>query len=66
MATPQESINAMTEKCERCGLATLHEVTVQILNESPDGENAEFSREPYRISECQVCGSTDAVRMNNA
>jgi hypothetical protein len=66
MATPQESINAVTEECERCGFSTQHEVTVQILNESPEGDNSEFSREPYRVSECQVCGSTNAIRMNNA
>jgi ribosomal protein L37E len=66
MATPQESINAVTEECERCGFSTKHQVTVEILSESQDGDNAQFSREPYRISECQVCGSTKAIRMNNA
>jgi len=45
---------------------TPHDVAVEILTESTKPENAEFSREPYRVSECRVCGTTETVRMNNA
>jgi hypothetical protein len=39
---------------------------VEIRTESTKAENAEFSREPYRVATCVVCGDEDAVRMNNA
>ncbi len=57
---------SMTEPCDDCGRPTPHEVSVQILTESTREENAEFSREPYRVTECLVCGETRSVRMNNA
>ncbi len=66
MATKPNAVADMTEECENCKRTTPHEVTVQILTESPDPENAEFSREPYRVSECTVCGTTEKTRMNNA
>ncbi|MFC7132603.1 MULTISPECIES: hypothetical protein [Salinibaculum] len=66
MATSRDPVADMTEECEQCGTPTPHTVTVQILTESPDPENAEFSREPYRVSECDVCGATETTRMNNA
>ena len=65
MAAKNESITEMTEECDQCGRATRHQVTVQLLTESHRRENAEFSREPYRVTECQVCGTTTALRMNN-
>lgn len=66
MATTDDSFNGMTEHCEECELETLHEVSVQIRTESIKQENAQFSREPYRVSECQRCGSRSSQRMNNA
>ncbi|ELY91623.1 DUF7835 family putative zinc beta-ribbon protein [Natrinema altunense] len=66
MATTDDSVNGMTEYCEECGLETLHEVSVQIRTESLKQENAQFSREPYRVSECQRCGNRSSQRMNNA
>ncbi|WP_254767123.1 hypothetical protein [Salinilacihabitans rarus] len=66
MATTDNSFNGMTEHCEACGLETLHEVTVQIRTESLKEENAQFSREPYRVTECQRCGYRESQRMNNA
>jgi len=66
MATRSDAVADITEECDSCGRATPHEVTVEILTESPDPENAEFSREPYRVSECRVCGATETTRMNNA
>lgn len=56
----------MTEECDHCGRTTPHDVTVEILTESSSPENAAFSREPYRVSECEVCGATEKTRMNNA
>jgi len=66
MATTDNSFNGMTEYCENCGLDTLHEVSVQIRTESGKKENAQFSREPYRVSECTRCGHRSSQRMNNA
>ncbi|ARS91360.1 hypothetical protein [Natrarchaeobaculum aegyptiacum] len=66
MATTDDSFNGLTEYCEDCDLETLHEVSVQIRTESTKEENAQFSREPYRVCECQRCGNRSSQRMNNA
>ena len=65
MATSMNE-EGMAEECAECGRETPHEVSIQLLTESRKEENAEFSREPYRVSTCRVCGSEDSVRMNNA
>ena len=51
------------EECDDCGRETPHEVRVEVQSENPESS---FSREPYRVAECQVCGETEEVRMNNA
>lgn len=56
----------MSEACATCERTTPHEVSVEILTESTQEENAAFSREPYRVSKCQICGTTTEIRMNNA
>lgn len=66
MATRNDSLSTITEECSDCSCQTAHEVTVTLLTESTKPENAEFSREPYRVSECQVCGTQTERRMNNA
>lgn len=66
MATTDDSIDGLTEYCEQCGTETLHKVSVQIITESSKTENAQFSREPYRVKECQTCGERSSQRMNNA
>lgn len=66
MATTDNSFNGLTEHCKNCELDTLHEVSVQLRTESRKEENAQFSREPYRVAECQRCGSRHTQRMNNA
>ncbi len=66
MATQNQSFQAITESCDDCERDTPHEVSVEIKTESQKRENAEFSREPYRVTECQVCGETSSQRMNNA
>lgn len=55
----------MVEECEVCGQETPHTVTIQLVTESTNPENSEYSREPYRISECRVCGRENALRMNH-
>jgi hypothetical protein len=56
----------MTEACEECGRETLHQVQVELRTESSKPENAEYSREPYRVSTCLECETTSARRMNDA
>ncbi len=66
MATTPNTIPDVTEECGACGTSTPHTVSIEILTESPNPENAEFSREPYRVSKCNICGETEKTRMNNA
>lgn len=66
MATTSNSVDGTTEYCRTCEIETLHEVSIQIRTESVRKENAEFSREPYRVSICQRCGDRHTQRMNNA
>ncbi|ELZ12735.1 hypothetical protein C479_03830 [Halovivax asiaticus JCM 14624] len=66
MATTDNNFSGLTEHCEDCELDTLHDVSVQIRTESRKEENAQFSREPYRVTECQRCGARKSQRMNNA
>jgi hypothetical protein len=58
--------DGMSEECAECGRETPHEVGIELLTESRKRENAEFSREPYRVSTCRVCGTRKSIRMNNA
>jgi len=66
MATTDNSPDGLTEQCEACDTETIHEVSIQLRTESTKSENAEFSREPYRVSECLDCGHRTSQRMNNA
>jgi hypothetical protein len=65
MAATNDGVD-MAEHCSTCDRETPHAVRVQIQTESDKHENAAFSREPYRVSECQICGATTSTRMNNA
>ena len=65
MATQNHNFQAITESCDQCGRETPHEVSVQIRIERQKRENAEFSREPYRVTECQRCGNRESQRMND-
>jgi ribosomal protein S14 len=56
----------MAESCDNCGRETAHSVSVELKTESTKAENAQFSREPYRVTECRVCGEQRSQRMNNA
>jgi len=66
MASKTPSSDEMAETCENCGEQTPHAVSVELKTESEKEENAEFSREPYRVSTCLVCGRETTTRMNNA
>lgn len=66
MASKNLHSDSIVEECPECGREQPHEVSIDILTESDSDENAEFSREPYRITECQACGATTRTRMNNA
>lgn len=55
----------MSEQCSNCNQSQPHTVSIQLLEESQAAENSEFSREPYRVTECRVCGVTTRTRMNN-
>ena len=65
MATRANPTADMTEECDRCDRQTPHAVRVEIRTESTKPENAQYSREPYRVSECRVCGATETMRMND-
>jgi hypothetical protein len=66
MATQPSDPDSVRENCADCGGETLHDVRVEIRTESKQEENAEFSREPYRVVVCNGCGSETSTRMNNA
>jgi len=66
MASTNPQSDGITEECATCGRNQPHAVTIELVTESDDDENASFSREPYRVAECRVCGETSKTRMNNA
>jgi len=66
MATQNSAFTETTEQCKACGKQTPHDVRIEIQTESTKTENTEFSREPYRVTECVECGETENKRMNNA
>lgn len=66
MATQPSDPDSVRETCAECGGETLHDVRVEIRTESKQEENAEFSREPYRVIVCSSCTAETATRMNNA
>jgi|AntRauTorcE11898_2_1112593.scaffolds.fasta_scaffold22105_3 hypothetical protein len=66
MATTDDTGSQRSELCTRCERETTHTVSLQLVTESDNPDNAAFSREPYRISTCLACGEQTAVRMNNA
>ncbi|GAB6880466.1 hypothetical protein JCM17823_27400 [Halorubrum gandharaense] len=65
MATQPSDPDAVTERCSGCKRDTVHDVRVEIRTESDKAENAQFSREPYRVAVCSDCGTETATRMNN-
>lgn len=65
MATKAGASTERSEFCEYCGRETTHSISLQLVTESDRSDNAEFSREPYRVKECLTCGERTAIRMNN-
>jgi len=57
------AFSEVAEECDDCERETAHDVAVELRTENPDSS---FSREPYRVAECSVCGATTTRRMNNA
>nr|WP_227380806.1 hypothetical protein [Haladaptatus halobius] len=53
------------ESCKICGEETQHQISIELITENEDSDNDEFSREPYRITECQQCGEISKQRMND-
>lgn len=66
MEATRNRSNDMDEYCPDCDRETPHSVSLRILTESRKKENAQFSREPYRVSTCRICGAETSQRMNNA
>ncbi|MFB6168258.1 MAG: hypothetical protein ABEJ43_05360 [Haloferacaceae archaeon] len=60
------SARGVHERCDCCGGETPHDVRLEIRTESRESENAAFSREPYRVAACRLCGSESTIRMNDA
>lgn len=55
-----------SEPCATCGMTRPHKITIELLTESEQEANQKFSREPYRIAECRICGTATKLRLNNA
>lgn len=66
MSKSQSTLTELSEHCDECGSLTPHEVSIELKTESKKRTNREFSREPYRVTECRVCGETASQRMNDA
>ncbi len=65
MVSTSTADNQPTEWCEKCDAMTSHQVAIEIVTESKENSNASFSREPYRVTKCQQCGSATKQRANN-
>lgn len=63
----KHAFNQVTEHCDECDLDTLHDVRIEIIEESTRKfiDDSKYSREPYRIAECDRCGNEEYTRMNN-
>lgn len=66
MSGRSEALDTVNDPCPDCGRDTPHAVRIELRTESTKRENAEFSREPYRVTTCRYCGHTSTQRMNNA
>ncbi len=54
MGVKDHRANAFIERFETCNQETLHDVSIEIKTESKKRENAKFSREPYRTTQCLI------------
>ena len=63
-ATPAQ--DDMVEYCDSCAESTPHDAHIELRTESKKETNAQYSREPYRVARCTVCGESTTQRMNDA
>ncbi len=54
------------EFCPTCREQTSHVATIDFLVENRESEHAPNSRQPYRVAECQECGTETRQRATNA
>jgi hypothetical protein len=66
MSKSQPGLNEQSEYCDECDTRTPHEVSITLKTESSKEVNQEFSREPYRVTQCRTCGAESFQRMNDA
>lgn len=60
-----DGVDDVIEWCDRCRDETAHAVAIHIRAESDEPENAAFSRQPYRRSQCLSCDEASLVRLND-
>lgn len=58
--------DTVIENCGPCAEPTPHDARIELRTESAKETNAQYSREPYRVARCTVCGETSVQRMNDA
>lgn len=66
MASTHSTPNQTDEYCSSCETERSHRISIDLVTESDNSENASFSREPYRIATCMNCGTESRTRMNDA
>ena len=55
----------MAERCDVCEANRDHEISIELMTESPRQETSVYGREPYRVATCLDCGTTTQMRMNH-
>ena len=65
MRDAETKSDAFEEYCGMCDGITPHSVHLEIRTEAADVDEVGHSRTPYRVRECQHCGTTSSRRMNN-
>lgn len=51
------------EYCHECDIETIHRVSIELKEERDTGPNVAYSREPYRVTECERCHTKRSERM---
>ncbi|WP_458190631.1 DUF7835 family putative zinc beta-ribbon protein [Haladaptatus sp. NG-WS-4] len=65
VSTDRDVLQTTIESCEHCGKETEHRISIELVTESEDRDNDDYSREPYRLAECCHCGHREKQRANN-
>lgn len=67
MAAADNPHDEMEERCENCERITSHHVEIRLLVPgSTDRPTAKFSRHPFRVARCRVCGEESHRRAGEA